>query len=85
MPNWLTVSAFFAGIMTKLGAYDYLVKPISKEDLILSLSRALERKRLVDILDISKKGEVPRLNKPEAFVTKNAPCSAMAPFTLSQT
>jgi DNA-binding NtrC family response regulator len=49
------------------GAYDYLVKPISKEDLILSLSRALERKRLVDILDISKKGEAPSLDKPEAF------------------
>ena len=49
------------------GAYDYLVKPISKEDMILSLSRALERKRLVDILDISKKGEIPSLNKPEAF------------------
>ncbi len=49
------------------GAYDYLVKPISKEDLVLSLSRALERKRLVDILDISKKGEAPSLSKPEAF------------------
>ena len=49
------------------GAYDYLVKPISKEDLVLSLSRALERKRLVDILDISKKGDAPRLDKPEAF------------------
>jgi two-component system response regulator AtoC len=49
------------------GAYDYLVKPISKEDLVLSLSRALERKRLVDILNISKKGEVPSLSKPEAF------------------
>jgi DNA-binding NtrC family response regulator len=49
------------------GAYDYLVKPISKEDLVLSLSRALERKRLVDILDISKRPDAPRLRKPEAF------------------
>ncbi|BBO85615.1 sigma-54-dependent Fis family transcriptional regulator [Desulfosarcina ovata subsp. sediminis] len=49
------------------GAYDYLVKPISKEDLVLSLSRALERKRLVDILDISKRNDVPKLRKPEAF------------------
>jgi two-component system, NtrC family, response regulator AtoC len=49
------------------GAYDYLVKPLSKEDLVLSLSRALERKRLVDILDIGKRGEVPRLDKAEAF------------------
>ena len=49
------------------GAYDYLVKPISKEDLLLSLSRALERKRLVDILDMGKKPESPKLTKPEAF------------------
>lgn len=49
------------------GAYDYLVKPISKEDLVLSLSRALERKRLVDILDIGKRAGTPRLKKPEAF------------------
>ena len=49
------------------GAYDYLVKPLSKEDLVLSVSRALERKRLVDILEIGKKGEMPSLDKPEAF------------------
>ncbi|BBO92652.1 sigma-54-dependent transcriptional regulator [Desulfosarcina ovata] len=49
------------------GAYDYLVKPISKEDLVLSLSRAIERKRLVDILDISKSNDVPSLRKPDAF------------------
>ncbi|GAB6906387.1 Acetoacetate metabolism regulatory protein AtoC [Desulfosarcina cetonica] len=49
------------------GAYDYLVKPISKEDLVLSLSRALERKRLVDILDMSKRTEVPSLKRPAAF------------------
>ena len=49
------------------GAYDYLVKPISKEDLILSLSRALERKRLVDLLDIRAKTTAPALVHPEAF------------------
>lgn len=57
------------------GAYDYLVKPISKEDLLLSLTRALERKRLVDILDISKRIDTPKLNKPEAFsdiITRDA-------------
>jgi DNA-binding NtrC family response regulator len=36
------------------GAYDYLVKPISEEDLALSVHRTLERKRLLDILDIEK-------------------------------
>jgi DNA-binding NtrC family response regulator len=49
------------------GAYDYLVKPISKEDLVLSLSRALEKKRLMAILDISKRANAPRLKNPEAF------------------
>lgn len=49
------------------GAYDYLVKPISKEDLLLSLSRALERKRLVDILHISKRTDRPVLMRPDAF------------------
>ena len=51
----------------KKGAYDYLVKPISKEDLISSINRALERKRLLDILDINKKKTVPQLNNAEAF------------------
>lgn len=51
----------------KKGAYDYLVKPISKEDLISSIDRALERKRLLDILDLSKKKTVPQLNNSKAF------------------
>jgi two-component system response regulator AtoC len=51
----------------KKGAYDYLVKPISKEDLVLSVNRALERKRLVDLLNISKKKTPPRLINIEAF------------------
>lgn len=49
------------------GAYDFLVKPISKEDLIASLARALEHKRLVEILDICKRPEAPKLTQPEAF------------------
>jgi len=49
------------------GAYDYLVKPISKEDLVVSLKRALERKRLVDILDLGKSGSIPKIVNMEAF------------------
>ncbi len=49
------------------GAYDYLVKPISKEDLVASLNRALERKRLFDILDLGKTQRVPRLQNADAF------------------
>jgi DNA-binding NtrC family response regulator len=49
------------------GAYDYLVKPVSKEDLISSINRALERKKLIDILDLSKDRSIPRLANAAAF------------------
>ena len=49
------------------GAYDYLVKPISEEDLVFSLKRTLEKKRLLDILDIEKSRKLPALSNPEAF------------------
>lgn len=49
------------------GAYDYLVKPISKEDLISTLHRALERRRLMEILDLQKRRTKPQLMNKEAF------------------
>jgi two-component system response regulator AtoC len=49
------------------GAYDYLVKPLSKEDLISSLNRALERKRLIDLLDLGKSKSIPKLKNTKAF------------------
>ena len=58
----------------KKGAYDYLVKPVSKENLILSIQRALERKRLLDILNIGKIKSIPELKNPTAFasiITRN--------------
>jgi DNA-binding NtrC family response regulator len=51
----------------KKGAYDYLVKPISRDELALTISRALERKRLLDILDLEKKRTFPKLIHAEAF------------------
>jgi two-component system response regulator AtoC len=51
----------------KKGAYDYLVKPISREDLATSVGRALERKRLLEILDIRKTKSKPQLEDQEAF------------------
>jgi len=53
------------------GAYDYLVKPISKEDLVVSLKRALERKKFVDILDLGKSGSIPKIVNMEAFKSIN--------------
>ena len=49
------------------GAYDYLVKPVSEEDLVFSLKRTLEKKRLQDILDIEKSRKLPALSNPAAF------------------
>lgn len=51
----------------KKGAYDYLVKPFSREDLVSSIDRALERKRLVDILDIGRTGSIPKLKHADVF------------------
>jgi DNA-binding NtrC family response regulator len=51
----------------KKGAYDYLVKPVAKDVLALTLPRALERKRLLDILDMEKRRAQPELNNPEPF------------------
>jgi two-component system response regulator AtoC len=59
----------------KKGAYDYMVKPISKEDLVSTISRALERRRLVEILDIRKRKTLPSLSNEAAFrpiVTRTA-------------
>jgi DNA-binding NtrC family response regulator len=49
------------------GAYDYLVKPISEEDLVFSLRRTLEKKRLLEILDLEKSRDLPVLSHPQAF------------------
>ncbi len=49
------------------GAYDYLVKPISKGDLIFSMKRTMEKKRLLDILDIEKSRTRPQLMNAESF------------------
>jgi DNA-binding NtrC family response regulator len=51
----------------KKGAYDYLIKPVSKDDLILKLAHAQERKRLLDILELKDAAVPPELIHPEAF------------------
>lgn len=51
----------------KKGAYDYQVKPISRDELIPVIERALERKRLLDILDLEKRKGSPKIDHPEAF------------------
>ena len=49
------------------GAYDYLIKPVSEEDLIFAVKRALERKRLLDILYLERTRRPPPFAHPAAF------------------
>ena len=57
------------------GAYDYLVKPVSRDDLLLSVKRALERKKLLNIVNVMKDNSSPKLTNPEAFkdIITNSP------------
>jgi len=43
------------------------VKPISREDLVVSIKRAVEKKRLIDIVNIGKSPTVLGLTNPNAF------------------
>jgi DNA-binding NtrC family response regulator len=49
------------------GAYDYLVKPVATEDLSLAIKRTLERKRLLDLLDLEKRDDLPTLENETPF------------------
>jgi len=49
------------------GAFDYLLKPVQKDELLISIRRALERKRFRNILTIGKDGKLPELYDKEAF------------------
>ena len=51
----------------KKGAYDYLIKPVSREDLLLKIGHAEEKKRLLDILDLKRTGEIQELTNVKAF------------------
>jgi len=51
----------------RLGAYDYLVKPLSQDKLFISLSRALERKRLLGLIDLQKQQRLEGFANPDAF------------------
>lgn len=51
----------------KKGACDYLVKPISREELSFAVNRSLERKKMLDTLATTREPAVPKLKCPEAF------------------
>jgi two-component system, NtrC family, response regulator AtoC len=62
----------------KAGAYDYLVKPVAPGDLVLSIRRGLERKRLLDILEIQKETALPDLIHADPFKPIITQCPKMA-------
>ena len=52
----------------RTGAYDYLVKPITPDQMVHALDRALERKRLIEALRVrSSRATRKALDHPEAF------------------
>ena len=51
----------------KKGAYDDLVKPVSREDLLLRIGPAEEKKRLLDILELKRAGGILELTNIKAF------------------
>jgi len=68
----------------RLGAYDYLTKPFVKDELVLTVQRALERRRLVARVEQLEResgpvGSLRRLMGPSAEVTRlMAQCLAAA-------
>lgn len=51
----------------KKGAFDYLVKPLNMEELLVVILKALERKNLLEIQRIGKLRTFPVLTNPAAF------------------
>lgn len=53
----------------KKGAFDYLLKPLDMEELLVVILKALERKNLLEIHRMSKQKGIPDLANPEAFAS----------------
>jgi DNA-binding NtrC family response regulator len=49
------------------GAYDYLIKPITREDLLATVKRALEKRKLSQLLEVTKHTAIPRDSLNHAF------------------
>ncbi|MBI5589339.1 MAG: sigma-54-dependent Fis family transcriptional regulator [Deltaproteobacteria bacterium] len=53
----------------KKGAFDYRVKPLDMEELLVVILKALERKNLLEIQRIGKQKRFPDLANPETFAS----------------
>jgi type II secretory ATPase GspE/PulE/Tfp pilus assembly ATPase PilB-like protein/DNA-binding NarL/FixJ family response regulator len=51
----------------KNGAYAYLVKPVHGDDILNIMSRAMERRRFLEILNLNKTKVLPNINDKVAF------------------
>jgi DNA-binding NtrC family response regulator len=51
----------------KKGAYDYLIKPVCREDLLVKIGHAEEKIRLLGILDMQRSGDIRGLTNAKAF------------------
>ena len=51
----------------KKGAYDYLIKPITRDDLLASVKRVMEKRKLEHLLEVAKHKTVSRDNLHKAF------------------
>ena len=49
------------------GAYDYLTKPVSRDELVSKIRRAMERRRLLEVLSVGKAGTLPQIKHKDAF------------------
>ena len=49
------------------GAYDYLTKPVSRDELVSKIRRAMERRRLLEVLSVGKTGSLPQIKHKDAF------------------
>ncbi len=51
----------------KKGAYDYLIKPITRDDLLASVNRVMEKRKLEHLLEVTKHKTVSREHIHKAF------------------
>jgi len=49
------------------GAYDYLTKPVSRDELVSKIRRATERRRLLEVISVGKTGSLPQIRHKDAF------------------
>ena len=76
----LTANASIPTVITavKIGAYDYLLKPLRPDQLMQAFDRALERKRLIASLMLRSETRISStLEQPEAFAEIVAGCRRM--------